>query len=572
MSGPRSAGETKAAASDATAPACRACLQPIAPGARVCHHCGTSQTRASRAATALKWAAGTLTLVSLVGALYNLNGIYRSYRERRAAVAQLVTAAQRLLELGDQQRAWELYEQALELDPASPLARDGQIDAAVAWLLNAHVVGDETFASIVDPVLPVLARGLAGSDGERRGDLLALIGWAHNLERRARYVARVDIPSLFRRALEVDPDNVYGLTFLGHWTISEDRELEAGLDLLERAVDTGRERAFVWDFALGALRNYWHRSSSEERPIWGRAMLRLAHRMRVEGEPGPVTERQRTDTIRVYGSELAAESFQDVLPALPAEDHLALVRWLAPAAPSEEALERMRRFLEARLLEETGRREEALAGYRTLHEQVGRRYSLRAPLDAALERLTGQRTDFAKERGDPFGFHGRRLAELTPGSDAFESSLSALEARAYGDHLRFRPEETARMLEILVEVREDLGETADATGQHRLRAMIANLHLVRGELESAIEILSSLAGDLPAGNDRAYVLYNLACAYSLRAQNRGDPGMRSTDIDLSLDVLERAFQEGFFDRDEVAADTDLLAVRSEPRFQALIAE
>ena len=79
----------------------------------------------------------------------------------------------------------------------------------------------------------------------------------------------------------------------------------------------------------------------------------------------------------------------------------------------------------------------------------------------------------------------------------------------------------------------------------------------RGE-DARAAIALAIATD--ARPERAGLWYDLACARA-----------RSGDRGGALDALEEAVARGFGDRDHMAADEDLEALRGEPRFQALLA-
>lgn len=112
---------------------CRVCLDPIVPGAKLCPHCGSSQTSWRMVAEALKWIAGVATVISLLMGMQSLNAIYRSQHERDEAVQELVEAAAKLRDDGNHRRAWGVYQEAQELNPASRLVRRGLEELAKFW-------------------------------------------------------------------------------------------------------------------------------------------------------------------------------------------------------------------------------------------------------------------------------------------------------------------------------------------------------------------------------------------------------------------------------------------------------
>jgi tetratricopeptide (TPR) repeat protein len=550
--------------------------------------------------SALKWTGGAVTVLSLLFGIQNLNGLYRAHLETGAAVRELVGGAERLAEVGDYRRAWELYEEALGLQPSSALVRRGQVDLAMRWLPRANVVGEETFSEIVDTTLPALTRGLATARGERAADLLALLGWAHYLERKERYLTNVDIPGLYGQALEQGPDSVYAHTFLGHWLLSEEMDLEGGIPHFHQALGLGRQRDFVRRFQWAALRNLWHRTSSDspERTECLRAGLRMASDMRRSGD-ALLGERQRSDLLRSYGERMSGEGIEAMLPALPLEEHEALLIWLLDGLVEERGdapITLHGRFVLARIREEMGRREAAIDAYRALDPLVSKRFVyLRPSLDEALERLTGVRTDFAREREDPLAYHSEILRSEDPAGERFEASLEFVEgvvndimagrelARATwatatleGVRARLATEAPVSQQAVSEQPRSDGDVGADRERFQDVRDLLGRLYLATRNLDAAIAELESLSSELPPGKwVRQGVLYNLACAYSLRSESHG-PGTgarasQEADVERAIARLERAIQEGYSDWDHIKRDADLAALRDQRRYRELMA-
>jgi tetratricopeptide (TPR) repeat protein len=574
--------------------ACVACREPIAAGARVCPHCGSSQSPWRWVAAALKWTGGAVTVVSLLVGIQNLNGLYRDHLARQAAVAELVTGAERLADVGDFRRAWEMYEQAIAQGPASARARQGQIDLAMRWLPRARVVGEEKFSGIVDTTLPALTRGLATARGPRAADLLALLGWAHYLERKDRGVTDVDIPGLYAEALKEGPDSVYAHTFRGHWLISEEDNLEDGLPHFEAALAAGEQREFVRRFQWSALRNRWHGTSSGSEPRIAvlRAALRMANDMRHHGEP-LLDERQRSDLLRGYGERFAGESLTDILPALPPEEHLALLRWLVDGADADRATVPPSRFVIGRLQEIQGDVASALATYRALDPTVSSNYALREPLDEALERLTGVKTESAREREDPLTFHAEVLRTADAADPRFAASLDFIDRIVHAALSRSEMDGTAWAIRTLEGVKARLAEmvqpgvpgdasdppaAAEAVieAYQEARDLLGTLYLVTRNLDGAIAELEGLAADLDPGTwRRRGSLYDLACAYSLRSGTHGTgpsgSDRQAADIEHAIAALDRTIAEGYTDWDHIKGDSDLDGLRGHPRYLQLMA-
>jgi len=88
-------------------------------------------------------------------------------------------------------------------------------------------------------------------------------------------------------------------------------------------------------------------------------------------------------------------------------------------------------------------------------------------------------------------------------------------------------------------------------------AELATILTRLGRLEEGLAADERLVRLAP---EDATVRYNLACSLALLGRK-----------DSALDALERAFELGYRDAAHLGADTDLDALREEPRFRALAA-
>jgi adenylate cyclase len=91
----------------------------------------------------------------------------------------------------------------------------------------------------------------------------------------------------------------------------------------------------------------------------------------------------------------------------------------------------------------------------------------------------------------------------------------------------------------------------------RARYMGACMFAVLGEREKAIE-WANLA--LQSGADEPHVLYNVACTFAQLGEN-----------DRAMDQLEQAVKLGWGDRSWIENDSDLISLRGNERFKALLA-
>jgi non-specific serine/threonine protein kinase len=188
--------------------------------------------------------------------------------------------------------------------------------------------------------------------------------------------------------------------------------------------------------------------------------------------------------------------------------------------------------------------------------------------------LTEQWEDAAKEfetairlnpkSWDPYFYYARsqfRQGKLEEAAWLFETS-SSLDPLTY------------QGLSLLPQIYRSLGRESDARKADRraLAVVERTLDLNPEDMDALLfgAIASINLGEEKQAQewtDRALamspedptILYNAACSYSL-----------SGDIEKGVETLEKAIQFGFADREWVEQDSDLDALRGDPRFQALL--
>lgn len=573
---------------------CRACREPIVAGARLCPHCGSSQTSWKSVATTLKWMGGIATVISFVVGMHSLYALYQVEREKYEAVRELTQAAERLRDEGNYQRAWGLYDEAKALRPASRLVRRGQEDLALQWLPHARVVGKESFLTIVDHTLPVLLRGMVRAQGARAADFQALIGWAHYLERRERHVSDVDIPGIYRRALALHAQNTYAHAFLGHWLATEESDIVAARPHFQAALQTGRERAFVRRFQWAALKNRLRkaRTGSPEDINVRQELLRVAwdviRSQGQDGDDGIDWSRLTAEVFRSYGRRYRAEHFEALWPALTPEEHRKLLEHLLTIDDGSQVGGALQaRFVLGRIEEKVGNVKGALQAYRVLDGDVSGKHALRQPLDEALQRLAGETTAYALERQDPLGYHGNVLLNAAPDSADFDRSMKYVDSFIDAAMQERRRASWPRALAVLERASQRLramlvqdGGDAERLSYIRqrewtVRSRWSALLLLSRELDKTVEVLQEFITELPATAwTRRGALYNLACAYSLRSGTYGvdteGTQRQRTDIDHGVQRLAEAIQGGYDAWDHIKRDTDLDALREHPRYMQLM--
>ncbi len=383
-----------AASTDAPASECVGCREPIRPGARVCPHCATVQRprRWSALGQVLKWMAGVTALACLVLAVAMLGSLYASWRERQAAVTDLVAAARLQGDTGDYAGAWRLLEEALHREPGIAPARELRAVLAMKWLRSLASADGESFSQTLDLLLPALYVGTVEGDPVSRADGLAHLGWANFL--RAREGVRgLEIEDYYRRALASDPSNVFAHAMWGHWLLwpgnprtEESERVARAFDHFEAALQTGRARRDVRALQLRALMNY------ELDPQTRLAAVAVANEVRIEG--GTLAPETARGLLRILRRATArrdtgdAEFKRRLDSALPAAELLATYRWMllglaqSPAPTDLYAL--------GELAERSGYQQRALAFYHQSFEQASSARSVRSRAAEAIERLTGR--------------------------------------------------------------------------------------------------------------------------------------------------------------------------------------
>jgi tetratricopeptide (TPR) repeat protein len=330
----------------------------------------------------------------------------RGERERQAK--KLEKQSQIQTEAGDFASAWKLLEQAIAIAPGSSEMFEAQERLAMKLLhntgLNSSQLNRAYFEELVNRTLPVLSRGTTVAKGERLANLVAHTGWTEYL-RQLGGVAGVAPAQHYRRALEIDPGNVYAHA-MSAFEILRKRGSVTELDEAKRhfsaALQSRREREYLRSLQIAALlqtyTNVW-----VEDPERKKEAIKVANEMRIGGETlpkgwGPGSFKGKL--WRIYRFDVVtSDRPAAVLAALPPAEHLSLFRWLFPeseiaagnGAPSLSDFF----FVMAQLQEQPGDRAGALESYRRLlREHANKGYDsstaskIASHADAAIKRLS----------------------------------------------------------------------------------------------------------------------------------------------------------------------------------------
>jgi hypothetical protein len=537
----------------------------------------------ARLSAALKWAGGIATVVSLLLGVNSLMGLYQNTLEKREAVSEISAAADQLRDDGDYARAWKLYDQAAALDPGSRRVRRGQEQLAQQWLPHVHITGNETFSDIVDLTLPVLMRALVNAEGTEAADIQALVGWSHYLEQRERRVEDIDVPGLYRRALQLDADNAIANLFLGHWYISQEENLKNGLLHFQRALDSGKHRSLVRSYQWSALSNLKRSSSTgDELHIAMRAqqLLMISDMLRNK-EPlvSGRTDNMPYETISAYGQPYrkAYDWFNAVLPVLTAEQHVQLVEAMIPQLSQSQSTQVAAQFVLARLYEYAKQVDRALVIYQQLDGILTATDNYREPVDDALQRLTGKPGHYHLLREQPLLFHSQSLRRLHYSDKDFIRAANYFYQLPENRQGSYEGDSIESVITTLTQANQRIEQwLASDTAEDQQRALVelywqtnhgkGSLLLHYRALARSIELYQQLVA-----NDRLLTWmkidanYQLACAYSLQSVSLAS-AERPVIKQQAVAALLASIQLGYEGWQSIKNDPNLDAIRDHPDY------
>jgi len=332
----------------------------------------------------MTWVVTASTVLTLLFGLQRVGASISETRSKRLQASEVLATAKVLQRDGHYEEALAALQKAEALGAKSAEIRAAEEDVAMEWTREAGVVGQQTFADVVNKVQPILARGASTGTNAHRADLTAHLGWADFLL--ARHSAGSRRPEeQYRRALELDSMNVYAHTMFGHWILWHHASLEHARAHFAAALRSGNNREFVRDRQIRALVNANDSAADVE-------MFRVANEMRAAHESMTRESRRRVADANCLGlsSRLrSANLSRGALPAVvsPQEDRLTL-EWLFTDGPLGNGEDLSRDYCIAVIEESAGRREEALALYKSVGERLPKYNTLHDKTDAAIRRLS----------------------------------------------------------------------------------------------------------------------------------------------------------------------------------------
>src|SRR6185503_14474524 len=178
----------------------------------------------SSTARIVKWIGAATALISLLLGARQLITIGTERAQRSRESAEFTALARQQAGRGEFAEAWRSLDRAEERS-RTDATEATRLDVAFRWLEEGRPGPDQPFSRITDAVVPALDRALLDPQHPRRADTLAHLGWATFLKWRE--TGSGDPASLYKQALEIDPQNVYANTMLGHWLVWKGEPLRA---------------------------------------------------------------------------------------------------------------------------------------------------------------------------------------------------------------------------------------------------------------------------------------------------------------------------------------------------------
>ena len=313
---------------------------------------------------ALWIAAATITALLLLTAARMGLGPWGAAHERKLKIEQLLHTAAVQAEQTEYESAFDSYQQILRLDSSNRAAEKRQVDAAMRWLENFHVLAsegqrpEEVAAPQLVQLKGVLEAGLARTGGKdtRAADILAHLGWAHYMNEKIALREFGNAERYFQQALAIAPMNVYANAFLGNWLLQKGGDRAAALSHFQTALAANQERSLVRSLQVGGL-------DHNDAPGLRGELVRVLNEMRVNREPLDTSLQGRLSYLYSSTSSTADE-WREVLTAVPVEDAWKTYLWLNPEHSRDAAVERD--FVHANLTEVSGDRAKALAEFKAL--------------------------------------------------------------------------------------------------------------------------------------------------------------------------------------------------------------
>ena len=348
----------------------------------------TDQSGAGAWPFVMSWVGRTSALIGLFVTLAGGVTWLINHHRRDAERSSKMVLAEAQISQGEYQAAVDSYAAILKTDPLFVPALEKQLDTAMEWVEDFHVLGHkgqdatDVAGPQIDTIMSILDAGLPRSKGTRAADIQAHIGWAHWLNQ---HIAEREFGDAAARnlsaALSADPSNVYANAMSANLELQNHGNFDDAVKQLNVAVSSGRARPFVRRLQIGGL-------MSSEEPGAPAELVRVTNDMRKSGEALDESERARISNFCFAAGMSNHKALGKVLSAAPSDEVWSTYLWLDSRNSGEDSV--AHRFIQANLMEVSGKREEALAQFRTLQKELKNSPgSLKDAVDAAVSGLSG---------------------------------------------------------------------------------------------------------------------------------------------------------------------------------------
>jgi tetratricopeptide (TPR) repeat protein len=339
------------------------------------------------------WVGGITALIGLFASLAGGMTWLINHHKHKAELEANMALAQAQATQAEYEAAVQSYADILKANPLYQPALDQQLNTAMLWTENFHVLVPEgqdatgVAAPALDRILSILDSGMTRVKGPQAADVRAHIGWAHWLNQ---HIAQREFgPAAeqnFRAALALDPSNVYANAMLGNWMLQNGGSFAEAIQHLDQAVSTGKARPFVRSLQLGGLIDLDEKGAHVE-------TVKAANDARKSGES--LEERYKADILAFCfdPARTSHDEYAEYLSAIPEDEVWKTYIWLddtrgtAQSHAADQDFDHD--FIEANLLELSGKPQESLEKYRLLQSELKNGPdTMKNTVDAAISRLS----------------------------------------------------------------------------------------------------------------------------------------------------------------------------------------
>jgi tetratricopeptide (TPR) repeat protein len=350
---------------------CVACRELIPVEATICSHCRASQEpeRPSWSSAGLKWVAGITAIVGLITGLSGVVGPLKGWWTQGRQSKSMFATALRQEELGEYPAAFDTLTEILKNKPGDIPALHARLDVTMLWIEDtwAPLHDNEEYAKQEQPIFarmtPVLEAGLGTSKDYRAADVVAHLGWLNLLKWK---IVGEDgrIEEHLRRALQMDPSNVYANAMLGDFMLQTGGSVAEARAHFDAALKTGK----VKDFVRGCqLESMIYNNSPGVRG----ELIRVANQMRKDNDA--ISDPNKSRIHSYYSPTIGTDAeLREVVSAVPPDEAWATYQWVSSPESDSEHNAQEQRFIQANIDEVSGKKAEALKIYRDLAQETAK--------------------------------------------------------------------------------------------------------------------------------------------------------------------------------------------------------